>query len=119
MFESSQPVPRVSLLDVRFEGYIVREDDDRQEHRMSDLQDALLEMLDTFHNVGAGRAFAEAGRDAVVYVVGEREFPAAGVSFLPDVAFAVDDFCLCSERTPLRFRFWGRGNLRRCGFSSS
>jgi hypothetical protein len=71
---------------------------------VADLEDACLEVLDCFYKVGTWSSFCETGRYAIVYVVGEHEFPASGVALFSYVGFAVDNFW----DPRLERRWWGR-----------
>lgn len=63
-------------------------------------------MLDSFHDIRTWGAFGKASRHTVLDVVRERELPAAGIAFLPNVAFAVYDFWEKIRRWAGR-REWG------------
>jgi hypothetical protein len=82
------------LLHIGIETCLVTEYDDWEEQWVSNLKHTGFEMLDTFHNVGARCALAEAIGDAVIDIVREGKFPTTGVPFFTDVAFAVYNLCI-------------------------
>jgi len=49
-------------------------------------------MFDAFYHIWTGGTFGVTVCDAMVYVVGEHQFPTSGITFFPNVAFAIYDF---------------------------
>lgn len=65
--------------------------DDWEEHWMTDLQDTCFEMLDALHHIGTSGALGVPGRDGIVHIVGEGEFPTASEALLANIALPIDN----------------------------
>lgn len=87
----SQPISRLALLNIRFRTHVVAKDDRGEQHWVTNLQRARLEMAHTLNYITAWCPLAISHCHSSQHIMGQHQLPAPRESLLPNIALSEQD----------------------------